>query len=291
MTTKKIGVLAILVASLIWAIEPVIAKCAYRSDDYLQTLTIRSIVIVLIAFLYVRRTTKASLKISTKHLSIIIYIGLAGTVLAEALFFYSLTRIPVLNAVLIAHLQPIFIVLIGFFVLKEDKLTRYDYLGILIMIIAGLFITTRNIENLFMARLGTLGDFLVLLATLAWATTAILVRKYLTQIDVGLLVFYRFLVASVVFAAYMLSQSTLVISNIYQILLGVTGSVGYILYYEGLKRIKAAQASSVELTTPMFAAAFGFLLLDELITVMQAGGIILLAVGVYLVSKREEACL
>jgi drug/metabolite transporter (DMT)-like permease len=39
----------------------------------------------------------------------------------------------------------------------------------------------------------------------------------------------------------------------------------------------------------MFAAAFGFLLLDELITVMQAGGIILLAVGVYLVSKREEA--
>lgn len=44
---------------------------------------------------------------------------------------------PVMNAVLIGHMQPIFIVLIGFFLLREDRSTRYDYSGIIIMILSG----------------------------------------------------------------------------------------------------------------------------------------------------------
>ena len=45
MTTKTTGVIAILGASLMWAVEPIFAKSAYKSSDYLQTSAIRAIVV------------------------------------------------------------------------------------------------------------------------------------------------------------------------------------------------------------------------------------------------------
>jgi len=72
-------------------------------------------------------------------------------------------------------------------------------------------------------------------------------------------------------------------------LLGLTVGVGTILYYEGLKRIKAAQVSAIELSTPLFAALLSFLILRESVTTMQIFGIALLIVGVYFLSRKEEA--
>jgi len=289
MGLKKTGVLAILGASLMWAVEPILAKLAYANSDYLQTSAIRAIVAALTALLYVFFTGKRNLKVTKKQFSKLAYIAIAGTIFADLLYFFSLTKIPVINAVLIGHMQPIFIVLIGFFILKEDRLTKFDYLGIFIMITAGVLVTTKTPENLSMIKLGTVGDIYVLLATVAWATTAIVMRKYLKELNAGVVTFYRYSIASAIFVAYLLLESSLVLSNIYQVLVGLIVGAGTILYYEGLKRIKAAQVSALELSTPFFAALLGFLILGEWVTVMQISGMMLLFVGVCFLSKREEA--
>ena len=289
MDAKKTGILAILGASIMWSLEPVFAKLAYTNSDYFQTSAIRAIVVVFTALLYVFLTGRRKLKVTKNQFSKILYIAIAGTAIGDLLYFFALTKVSVLNAVLIGHIQPIFVILIGFFFLKEDKLTRFDYIGIFIMIIAALFVTTKTLENLFMIKLGTAGDIYVLLATVAWATTAIVMRKYLRELDAGVITFYRFSIASVIFVAYLSLRSSLVLSNIYQILIGVIVGAGTILYYEGLKRIKAAQLSAMELSTPFFAALLGFLILGELVTVMQIAGMALLFVGVCFLSKKEEA--
>jgi len=289
MDAKKTGILAILGASLMWSLEPVCAKLAYANSDFLQTSAIRAIVVALIALLYVFLTGKRNLKVTSKQFSKLLYLAIAGTIFADLLYFFALTKISVLNAVLLGHMQPVFIILIGFFFLKEDKLTRFDYAGIFIMIIAAVFVTTKTLENLFMIKLGTAGDIYVLLATVAWATTAIVMRKYLRELDAGVITFYRFSIASVIFVVYLSLKSSLVLSNIYQILIGVIVGAGTILYYEGLKRIKAAQVSAMELSTPFFAALLGFLILGEIVTVMQIAGMALLFVGVCFLSKKEEA--
>lgn len=289
MDAKKTGILAILGASLMWAVEPVFAKLAYANSDFLQTSAIRAIVVALIALLYVFLTGKRNLKVTSKQFPKLLYLAIAGTIFADLLYFFALTRISVLNAVLLGHMQPVFIILIGFFFLKEDKLTRFDYAGIFIMIIAAVFVTTKTLENLLMIKLGSAGDIYVLLATVAWATTAIVMRKYLRELDAGVITFYRYSIASVIFIVYLSLKSSLVLSNIYQILIGVIVGAGTILYYEGLKRIKAAQVSAMELSTPFFAALLGFLILRELVTVMQIAGMALLFVGVCFLSKKEEA--
>jgi len=285
---KKIGVIVILIASLMWALEPIFAKLAYNTSDYLQTSAIRAFVVTFVAAIYIVISNKSQFKVTKNHIPKLIYIGIVGTVIADLLFLYSLTKIQVVNAILIGHMQPIFIILISFFILKEDRLTKYDYIGILIMIMAGLLITTKTLTNLSMLKLGTVGDLFVLLATIAWATTAIVMRKYLKDVNAGVITFYRFSIASIVFIVYLQFTSSIILSNVYQFFVGVIVAVGTILYYEGLKRIKAAQVSALELSSPFFAVLLGFLVLGEIVTIMQLFGLFLLILGVYFLSKKEE---
>jgi len=156
------------------------------------------------------------------------------------------------------------------------------------MIFAGILVTTKTLDNLSMFKLGTTGDLLVLSAAIAWATTAVAMRKYLRNVNAGIITFYRFLFASIFFIVYLILTSTIGISNIYQILIGIAIGIGTILYYEGLKRIKAAQVSGLELSTPFFATILAFFVLLESVTIMQIIGIFLLFVGIYFLSKKEN---
>ena len=270
-----------------WAIEPTFAKLSYQNSDFIQTSAIRAIFAVLIALAYVAITNKANLKIRRKQIPSLVYIAIVGTLFADFMYFFALTQVPVVNAAVIGHMQPIFIILIGFFALKTDKLTKFDYAGISVMLVSGLLVTTKTLENLAMFKLGTLGDLFVVSATIAWATTAIAMRKYLKDMNAGVITFYRFLFASIFFVIYLILNSTINIANIYQILVGIIAGVGTILYYEGLKRIKAAQVSGLELSTPFFAAVLAFFILGEIVTIMQIVGIFLLFAGIYYLSKKE----
>ena len=288
-TGKKIGVIAVLAASLMWAVEPVFAKLAYRSSDFFQTSVIRAVFAVLTAGVYVILVNRGDFRVTREQVPKLVYIGVVGTVVADLLYFFSLTKTPVVNAVLIGHMQPVFIILLGFFVLKGDKLTRFDYAGVLIMITSGFLVTTKNLGNLSAFRIGTFGDLFVLIATFAWATAAIVMRRHLKNINSGVLTFYRFLTASIVFFTYLLfSFPKTFLLNFYQIIIGVIVGTGTILYYEGLKRLKAAQVSALELSAPFFAALTGFMVLGETVTSMQLLGIFLLTFGIYFLSKKEK---
>ena len=113
-------------------------------------------------------------------------------------------------------------------------------------------------------------------------------KKYLIDLNAGLITFYRFLFASVIFFIYLFSINSSISINIFQILVGITVGIGTILYYEGLKRIKAAQVSGLELSAPFFAAILGFIILNEVLTILQIIGILLLIVGIFYLSKKEE---
>jgi len=106
--------------------------------------------------------------------------------------------------------------------------------------------------------------------------------------NAGVMVFYRFIIAGIVLTIYSLIKSSFQILNIYQILIGVVVGIGTIFYYEGIKRLKAMQVSSLELATPFFGALLGFITLGERITIMQGFGIIIMFSGVYLLAKKES---
>jgi drug/metabolite transporter (DMT)-like permease len=288
MNARSIGILSVLLASLLWALEPVLAKLSYQNSDFEHTLAVRAILVTLTALVYVMMTNKGNFRIDKRQLSALVYVAFAANVFGDIAYFLALTRIPVVNAVLIGNLQPIFIVMMGFLVLREERLGKFDYLAIVVMMTAGILIATRSLENLMAFRLGTYGDLVVLSATVAWSTTTIAFRKYLREMNAGVVTFYRFLFASLVFAAYLVSSSGFGVVNVYQLMIGIVVGIGTILYFEGLKRNKAAEVSSLELSTPLFAAVLGFLVLGELVTQIQIVGMSLLLIGVFLLARRKE---
>ncbi len=285
MHKKLEGVLFIFSASIAWAIEPVFAKLSYMTSNFIHTSFIRALFAMLVAFAYLKLRGK-KLKVSREKLLPLAYIAIAGTAFADLIYFLAISQIPVVNAVLIGHMQPLFIVIIGYFTINE-KLTSYDYFGMLFMILAGIFVSSGSVKALLSLHLGSIGDALVLLATITWATTSIAMKKYLPEEDAGIITFYRFLIASIIL--FFLSISISVPQpNIWQVATGIIVGIGTILYYLALHRLKAAQVASFELTTPFFAAILAFLILRESITNLQIAGILLMSLGIYLLSRKEQ---
>jgi len=286
---KTVGLITILLASIMWAIEPIFVKLSLETSDFIQTNTIRAIFALLIAFIYILIKRKPKeIKISKKEVAPMIYIALVATLFADFMYVFSLSHISVVNAVIIGHMQPVFIVLFGIFILKTDKLTNFDYIGILIMILSGILVTTGTLENLMNFKFGTIGDLFVLSAAIAWATTAIVTRKYVKHLNTGVLAFYRFSIAAVVLSIFLIVNNRFFIANYYQVAVGIIIGIGTILYYESLTRIKAAQTSALELSTPVFAAVLAYFMLYEVPTIMQFVGVGLLLLGLYFISRREE---
>ena len=96
------------------------------------------------------------------------------------------------------------------------------------------------------------------------------------------------MIASLIFVAYLSYASSVTVSNTYQVLVGIIVGIGTILYYEGLKKLKAAQVGALELSTPFFAAILSFFILGEVTTFMQVIGMVLLFIGIYFLSKHED---
>jgi drug/metabolite transporter (DMT)-like permease len=283
-------------AASIWAVEPVLARFSSKlsggETDFLYITTARAFFTMMIGLLYVliRRT---KFHVSKRQFSAIALTALVSSVAADLIYFYCLLIIPALNAVLLGHLQPIFIIVMGYAFLKDDRLTIYDYMGILLMIFAGVLVISRTGDNLLHFNIGSYGDFLVILATILWSAGSVIMRRNIRGLDAGVITVYRFMIATAVYLVFLFIKyhsdlSLLPGLNRYLVILGCLVGLGYILYYEGLRRIKAAQVGAIELAGPVFAALFGFIFLKEHVTLLQIGGIAILFPGIYLLSRRES---
>lgn len=269
-----------------WAIEPILAKLSFAHTDFWNTFAARTFfcLVTIILFLV---ATRQRFRVNRRFVPHLIYLSLASTLAGDLMYIYALTRVPVVNAVILGHMQPIFVVVFGYVVLRQDRITVYDYLGIACMIIAGILVTTRTPGNLLTLKIGTIGDLFVLIATVSWATTAIVARKFLRDIPPAIIAFYRFLIAGVAYFIFMVALRTIRILSGYEILLGLVIGIGTILYYQGIRLIKAAQVSALELSTPLFSTFLAYFFLREVLTLMQITGIILVAGGIYFLSKKE----
>ncbi len=271
-----------------WALEGVYGKLAIAEAGLVHTVFIRATLVCLLSLIYALVTTRGQIGVNRRQFSVIVYTAIAGTLGGDFLYFYVLTTTPVTNAVLIGHLQPVFIILIGYFILKSDRITRNDYLGIALLVFASLLVTTRTWNNLIALRLGSRGDALMLLAALLWSTSAIAMRKYLASLNAGVMILYRFGLGALVLGGILIARGEMVLPGRYALLTGLIVSIGFLLYSEGIIRIKAAQLAALELCAPFFAALLAYSILHETLTPMQACGITVLFAGVYFISKKEE---
>lgn len=282
---KILGILFGVGAGTTWAVEAILGKLLFHSSTFIQVTGTEVFFATLTAVAYslARRT---HLKINRKKIWNLLVVGLVGTVFAPLMYFFGLTQTFAINATLIAHLQPLFVAIFGFYFLKE-RLYKHDLIASVLIIFAAVLITGRTFENLTNFKIGNFGDLMVIFAAFSWAIVAIPGKRLTKETSSVIIVSYRFLIASIVFIPILLYLNQLAVNSIYQVLLGVSVALGYIFYYEALRRIKAHQVALTELSSLFFTAVFAWHILGEVITPMQIIGIALMIFGFYILTQER----
>jgi drug/metabolite transporter (DMT)-like permease len=319
---KYLPILAILVATLIWASDSLLRVELYK---------IPAIVVVflehffgLITFIFVYKNyLKDLLHLTSNQKLAMLWTGVFAGTLAG--LFYTSGLVLVLFAslsvvVLMQHLQPIWGIIAARIVLKE-KITPL-FIGFATLAVIGAYlITFKNIApNLGTGDKTPLAGLFGLLAGVFWGVNTAVSKYNLNTISFQSVAVARYLIASV-------SSSILIIVSIFLnsvfnikltgfwgdfgskfvevknftqiyslsniqwinlfLIVFFVGIVSMSLYYWGLKKVPSKVATISELGWPMWAFLLDILYFKTTFTTSQIFGIVLLVGSVYVISLTQ----
>jgi drug/metabolite transporter (DMT)-like permease len=191
---------------------------------------------------------------------------------------------------------PVFMALLGFFILHE-RLAWYQIGGIILAAFGVLLIVTKgDLRSLTAGRFGTPGDFLVLISAPNWAVFSALSRSGLKKHPATLMMFYvmtfGWLFTSVLFfASSGISQVRSIPSDgwIAILFLGVFCSgIAYIFWYDALKVLPVAQTGAFLYLEPVITVIVAALVLKESILPATLLGGMTILFGVWLVNRPSQ---
>jgi len=198
---------------------------------------------------------------------------------------YSLTSIG--NAVVMLYTWPLFAVLFSAISLKE-RITRTKIL-LLVFTFIGIVLMFTNNQFSFKSK-DFLGMGSMLLSSALYAFTIPIFKKQLAKYTKPETIFYQNVVGAIVFLPFLFfnkpfpSLSQTVIVSIYSFLIGF---IGFMLFFAGLKKIKASTASLLSYAEVVSAVILAAIFFRETVTfAMLIGGAIILTVS-YFVRKTD----
>jgi drug/metabolite transporter (DMT)-like permease len=223
---------------------------------------------------------------------IVFLLGLTGVFSYNFFFFKGLSLIPAGRASLIIANNPIFIALFSFLLFSEN-LDAKKVLGIIISVTgAAIAISRGNMADLISGGLGV-GDLYIFICVVSWVTYS-LIGKFamqnsspLTVVSLSALIGSMLLIFPAIHEGMisdMIMYTALDWGSIFY--LGFFGTViGFVWYYEGIKKIGPAKAGLFINFVPISAIVLAFLILNEPITVSLGIGAVLVTTGVYMTNS------
>lgn len=192
---------------------------------------------------------------------------------------------------------PIFMALLAWLVLKE-KLNWVQVSGIALAALGVLVVVSDgDFGSILHGKLGTPGDYLIMLSAPNWAIFSTLSRRGLQKHPAARMMFYvmtfGWLFSSVsFFSGGHLSQISRLSTSgwIGVAFLGIFCSgLAYIAWYDGLQAIAASQVGAFLYLEPLVAVVVAAVILSEPVTWASLLGGVVILIGVYLVNRAKKA--
>jgi drug/metabolite transporter (DMT)-like permease len=241
-------------------------------------------------------------KIAKSDFARLIACGLFGVAINQLFFFHGLNLSSAFNSGIIMALNPIMVVILSFFLLKE-QITILRSIGIIIGALGAILLTLKGATS---KGDSSLGDLFLFINSLSYAIYLVIVKplmqryKPLTVITwvftFGLLFVLLFPPTIPQFLATNYTRfDTNVILKIIYVIVGVT-FMTYLLTMYGLKYLSPTISSSYIYTQPimviLFAWAFAYLSWSEdytgTITIEKVGYMIIIFIGVFITSSKNK---
>jgi drug/metabolite transporter (DMT)-like permease len=207
---------------------------------------------------------------------IAVFGGAVGTMaIVKALFLVNFQDLSVV--VLLQKLQPIFAIALAAILLKE-KIKKNFALWASVAVFSSYFLTFGlNLPNVNSDKNTIYAALLAVLAAFSFGSSTVISKKVLMNFNFKTATFFRYGFTAVFMLAYVLifgKYKAIVHTNDIQwflfILIGLTtGSGAIFIYYFGLRRVKAMEATISELLFPISAIFFDYVVNGSIMSPVQ----------------------
>ncbi len=207
------------------------------------------------------------------------------------LLFQALDYTTVARASVMFYTMPVWVAAAAHFLIPGEKLTVTRSFG-LVLAVAGvawaLAVDERPASNL-----AFIGDLMCLAAALLWAGIALLARTTrLSKSSPEMQLLYQLGVSAPILLVVALMiggpirEPTALIWGIFAFQVLVVVCVGFLTWFWILSIYPASSMTSFSFLSPVFGVLFGWLILDEHISVSIIGGLVLVSAGIVLVNRK-----
>jgi len=293
MKNETKGTIFAITAAVISGFSIPLNKIFVVNLDPLIFTAIRSLIIG-IAFFVISYFSKEHAKVRTngKYLALIAIIGGA---IAFLLFFTGLKITTAGRGAFLNKTLPLYAALLAFVFLKE-KISKKHFYSLLIMFLGTVAIFFSDIVPTQLWLNPSLGDLLVVIATILWAFEAVIARKVMIKGESNFLVsFVRMFFGGIILFAFalLIGKYDIILSLSSQQLLNIGISTiilfGYVFFwYYSLKLINVSKASTLLLISPVISLFIGMIVLKEPAPFTQLIGSALILIGAYFVSSIKS---
>lgn len=297
MNKETKGTILALLTALISGFAIPINKTFVVGLDPTVFTAVRALIIGIIFFFIASYSSKFDFKkfkkVSWKYLAAI---GIIGGGFAFLLYFTGLKLTTAGRGAFLHKTLPIYVAILAYIFLKEKISKRQSYaLGI--MVLGTIILYTAKIGPAAMWSNPSLGDILIIGATILWAVENVIARKAMLKGETSFVVgFGRMFIGAIVLWAVMiltgkvdvlLSLSAIQIRNL---LISTSILFGYVFcWYWSIKLINVSKAATLLLLSPVITLIIGVLWLGEPAPLLQLVGSALILAGAYLVTQiRSE---
>jgi len=223
----------------------------------------------------------------------LVLLGLIGVFAYNALFFNALRLIHAGRAAVIIALNPVFIGLLAAYLFK-DKLSPIKLIGILLSVTGAVIVISRGEFSQILGGGIGWGEVLTLGCMASWVAYSLIGKAILKGMSPLVSVSYSSAIGTVALFVPACAEGMIGQVTGYGLLewlgigyLGIFGTVlGFVWYYEGIKKIGPTRAGQFINFVPVSAIILAFFILAEPITwSLLVGGFFVLS-GVYLTNTN-----
>lgn len=296
MNKERLGTLLAITAAIISGFSIPLNKIFIVNLDPVIFTAVRSLIIGAVFFFIASYRSKFDFKkfkkVPWKYLVAIAFVG--GS-FAFLLFFSGLKLTTAGRGAFLQKTMPLFITVLAFIFLKEKISKKYLYALLLMFVgMLAIYFTQISISELWSDP--SLGDIMIIGATILWSIENIIARKSMIKGENNFVVSFArmFFGGLILFALiFLLGKADLLLSldsnQIINIFISTLILFGYVLFwYWSIKMINVSKASAFLLLSPAISLLVGALFLGEPVPLLQVIGSMLILVGAYYLSKVKS---
>lgn len=286
--------LMLLALILIWGINFTVVKVTLAEMTPLSFNSIRFLLASTLTLLLLR-LIEGSVDFARGDWWRLLGLGLIGNTCYQLLFINGIDRTTAGNSALLLATTPLFVSLIGA-AFGVERVGKLAWVGVSLSF-AGIFmIIVGSGKELSLTRETIEGDVLTLIGAAAWSLYTVLSRPMLSRYSALKLTALAMVAGTPFIVLFsipqLLAQDWVAVSWRGWLGLFFSGSLaialGYIIWNSAVRKVGGVRTAVYSNLTPVIAAIFAWLTLDETITAFMVVGAAMIFLGIYLTRRPSQ---